>query len=159
MEFERPEIFNKRDAEKRIDYDIEKRIEDIYDRLYRENIEIYRPTKLNNYSINNIDIPNINKDRSEYIGIKNIKLINEISCFLIKELYTYSFKKTRLESFIVLDKILIEFDKRINWVECFNSYKDEIYFNIHKRIESRYINYMFKMISINLEEKGKFNDI
>jgi hypothetical protein len=150
MEFERPSIFNNNNQEENIDnFNIEKFHNNLQNRSYEE---LYKPSTINLYR-DNPSIDNSNNVSKKYIGVKNIKLIDNISKYLITTFYAASFKTDRIKIFYMLDEVLTYLQTNDNIKSCYLIYKNEIILNTYKRINTRFMDYIFKMIDINLDLK------
>lgn len=152
MEFDRPDIF-KKDNENIKDNSINKFHIEIQNRQYEELYKPLTPSLYKEEIIN--DNFNINKNSKKYIGIKNIKLIDEISKYIIQVFYSSSFKTERIKIFYLLNEVLLYIESNSNLKDCYFTYKEEILTNSSKRINSKFINYILQMIDINLNNKYK----
>lgn len=156
MEFEKPEIFSNNES---LEIEHNKLLSKFKSDLENRQIEpMYRSVspRLNDDVYELPFIPNSNLDSSKkYIGIKNIKLINEISKYLIATLYTSSFRTERPKIFLLLEEILVYIESSPQRLECYITYKNEIKLDLYKRLDKRFINYIFSMVDVNLNEYRK----
>lgn len=157
MEFEKPEIFNNKNWEKDEDQTLSKFKSQLEN---REIQPIYKPVLPTISSGDFYELKPFaghldSKKSKKYIGVKNLKLIDEISKYLINLLYINSLKVERPKIFLLLEEVLLYIESTPKKLDCYLTYKEELRLNLYKRLDSKFVDYIFIMIDINLDEYNR----
>lgn len=165
MEFERPAIFknnnfletseNKTEEKSGLDL---KSILPVHTNIINSFNNLELPLTAPSTSSDSLDYLSAHKDKPllRYVGVKNIKLINIISSSIINTFYSINFRTKREKIFIKLEEILKYLETDVVYINCYIVYREEILRIVYKRIDSKFVDYIFKMIDINLDEYTRF---
>jgi hypothetical protein len=160
MEFERPAIFKNKDFFQNTE---EVKEESSITNFQNKDLTYNPIDKIDSKFLESVSnemtlTKTIKKPQSfnKYVGIKNLKLIEDISKFVIINLYSVNFKSERLVIFTKLSEILdfIEHSKARR--ECLLEYKEEIIKACSNKIDIKFLDYIFKMLEININEYRRF---
>jgi hypothetical protein len=161
MEFERPAIFKNTNF-----------FENAEDVKEENSLPNFQKKNLATNHINKLEAKNLELASTEmtltntvrqaqplkYVGVKNLKLIEDISKFIITCLYSTNFKSNKTEIFTKLIEILEFIEHSKVRRECFLEYKEEVLQSCVDKINIKFLDYIFKMLEINLNEYRRFSE-